>query len=313
MKLLSSILIGIFIGFLTLEPLFSQSIPQDKRPPKIESLRSDLDALSADSTIDEKDKLALINHYKAAIQFLQNAEQSKAQTETYNAEVDDSPDKTKDWLAKLELLESKKKTDTPIALPEDTSNLQKIIDTKSDELEALTERRSFLANEISQSNTRPIEISTRTREIQMRLSQLKEFFDQPTASNSAKQTAQNRELLSEEYALEAEDQMLKAEQKSIDVNLARFEAELNYRNQDWEIKSEELKNLKIEQSKLNQSEAQKTLSNIRKFNFPNNPDLAEATTNLEELIKEYEASVNQRNQIDDFYNAIVQKLKKITA
>jgi len=313
MKILTSILICIFIGLVTLEPLFSQSLPQDKPPPQIEFLRSKLDALSADSTIDEKDKLVLINHYKAAIQFLQNAEQSKAQTETYNAEVDDSPDETKKWLAKLELLESKKKTDTPIALPEDTSNLQKIIDTKSDELEALTERRSFLANEISQSNTRPIEIGTRTREIQMRLSQLKEFFDQPAANDSAKQTAQNQELLSEKYALEAEDQMLKAEQKSIDVNLARFEAELNYQNQDWEIKSEELKNLKIEQSKLNQSEAQKTLSNIRKFNFPNNPDLAEATSNLEELIKEYEASVNQRNQIDDFYNAIVQKLKKITS
>ena len=129
MKLLSSILIGIFISFLTVEPLYSQSTPQDARPPQIESLQSKLDALNADSTIEEKDKLALIKHYKAAIQFLQNAEQSKAQTETFNAEVKNSPGETKDWISKLEELESKKKTDAPIVLPEDASNLQKIIDT----------------------------------------------------------------------------------------------------------------------------------------------------------------------------------------
>ena len=312
MKLLSSILIGIFISFLTVEPLYSQSTPQDARPPQIESLQSKLDALNADSTIEEKDKLALIKHYKAAIQFRQNAEQSKAQTETFNAEVKNSPGETKDWLSKLEELESEKKTDAPIVLPEDASNLQKIIDTRSDELETLTERKSYLANEISQSNTRPIEISTRLREIQTRQSQLKEFLDQPAASDSAQQTAQNLEFSSERYALTTEEEMLVAEQKSIPVNLARFEAELNFQNQAWDIDSEKLKNLKVEQSKINQSEAQKTLSNIKKFNFPNNPDLVEATTNLEALIEEYELSVNQRNQIDDFYRAIVQKLKKIT-
>lgn len=312
MNHLPAILIAIVFGLLPLDSLFSQSISQDAAPPQIEFIQSQRTALNADSSIDEQEKSVLINHYKAAIQFLQNAEQSKAQTEKFNAEAKSSPEKTKKWLADLDLLESKKKTDTPISLPEDASNLQKIIDTRSDELETLTERKSYLANEIGRSKTRPIEIRTRLLEIQTRQSQLNESLLQPAASDSAQQTAQNLEFSSERYALTTEEKMLAAEQKSIPVNLARFEAELNYKNQAWDIDFKILENLKIEQSKINQSEAQKTLFNIQKFNFPNNPDLVEATTNLEALIKEYELAVNQRNQIDDFYRAIDQKLKKIT-
>ena len=207
-------------------------------------------------------------------------------------------------------MNQKKKNTALPTLPEDTGKLQKLIDTQSDALKILTQTRSDLADRVSQINARPFEISKRLSEIKKRQSELKEFFNQPAASDSAQQTAQNLELLSERYALTTENAMLLAEEKSIPDRLATFEAELNYQNEVWNVESKNLKNLRIEQAKINQSEAQKTISTIKTFNFPNNPDLVEAAANLEELIKQYETSVNQRNQVAEFDAAIIEKTGK---
>ena len=309
----SIILFAISLGLLTVDPLFSQAISQDTPPPQIKLVQSKLDAINADATIGEKEKLVLTNHYNAAIQFLQNAEKSKTQTETYNKALTESPTKIKSWQTELEQFESKEKNTALPTLPEDTGKLQKLIDTQSDALKILTQTRSDLADRVSQINARPFEISKRLSEIKKRQSELKEFFNQPAASDSAQQTAQNLELLSERYALTTENAMLLAEEKSIPDRLATFEAELNYQNEVWNVESKNLKNLRIEQAKINQSEAQKTISTIKTFNFPNNPDLVEAAANLEELIKQYETSVNQRNQVAEFDAAIIEKLEKITA
>ncbi len=312
MNNLLTILIPIIFGFLSLDPLLGQVILEDTPPPQLEFIESKLSALNDDSTIDDKEKLVLTNHYNAAIQFLQNASKCEDLTTTYIDNLADAPGQTELWKTKLQKLELAEKTGEATPLPKDTSNLQKIIDAQNDELKELTQRKSELAEQLALIEKRPLQISTRLGEIQMRQSELKEFFNQTADSNSALQTAQNLELLSEKHAITAESTMLSTEQKSIPDKQANFEAELNFQNRLWENDSETLKKLRIEQVQINQSEAEKVISFVEKFKSTNNPDLIEAAASLKNLVAEDETSTNQRNQVAEFDAAIVSKLDKIT-
>ena len=312
MNHLLTILIPIIFGFLSLDPLLGQVILEDTPPPQLEFIESKLSALNDDSTIDDKEKLVLTNHYNATIQFLQNASKCEDLTTTYIDILADTPEQIESWKTQLQKLELAEKTGEATPLPKDTSNLQKIIDAQNDELKELTQRKSELAEQLALIEKRPLQISTRLSEIQMRQSELKELFNQTADSNSALQTAQNLELLSEKHAITAESTMLSTEQKSIPDKQANFEAELNFQNRLWENDSETLKKLRIEQVQINQSEAEKVISFVEKFKSTNNPDLIEATASLKNLVAEDETSTNQRNQVAEFDAAIVSKLDKIT-
>ena len=204
MNNLLTILIPIIFGFLSLDPLLGQVISEDTPPPQLEFIESKLSALNDDSTIDDKEKLVLTNHYNAAIQFLQNASKCEDLTTTYIDILANTPEDIESWKIDLQQLELAEKTGEATPLPKDIGNLQKIIDEQNDDLKKLTQRKSELAEQLALIEKRPLQISTRLGEIQMRQSELKELFNQTADSNSALQTAQTLELLSERHAITAE-------------------------------------------------------------------------------------------------------------
>lgn len=311
MNNLLTILISIAFGFFSLNSPLAQAAPQDADPPQLELIEAKLSALNNDSTINDKEKLVLKNHFNEAIRFIQNASISETKAAGYDKELKNALKGIGSWKIKLQQLEEIAKKGEAIALPKDTSDLQKIIDAQSDELKELTQRKSELIEQLALIEKRPLQISTRLSEIQIRQSELKELLNQTAAGNSPLQTAQNLEFLSEKYAITTESTMLFTEEKSISDRQANFEAELNYTDQLWDNNSETLKKLRIEQVQINQSEAEKVISFVENFKS-SNPDLIEAAANLQNLVAEDETSTNQRFQVAEFDAAIVSKLDKIT-
>lgn len=311
MNNLLTILIPIAFGFLSLNSPLAQATPQDSDPPQLELIEAKLSALNNDSTINDKEKLVLKNHFNEAIRFIQNASISEAKAAGYDKELKNALKEIGSWKIKLQQLEALEKKGEAIALSKDASDLQKIIDAQSEELKELTQRKSELIEQLALIEKRPLQISTRLSEIQIRQSEIKELLNQTAAGNSPLQTAQNLELRSEKHAITAESTMLSTEQKSISDRQANFEAELNYTDQLWENNSETLKKLRIEQVQINQSEAEKVISFVENFKSTN-PDLIEAAANLQNLVAEDETSTNQRFQVAEFDAAIVSKLDKIT-
>lgn len=311
MNNLLTILISITFGLLSLNSPLAQATPQDTVPPQLELIEAKLSALNNDSTINDKEKLVLKNHFNEAIRFIQNASISETKAASYDKELKNALKGIGSWKIKLQQFEAIAKKGDAIALPKDTSDLQKIIDAQSDELKELTQRKSELIEQLALIEKRPLQISTRLSEIQIRQSELKELLNQTASGNSPLQTAQNLELLSEKHAITTESTMLSTEQKSISDRQANFEAELNYTDQLWDNNSETLKKLRIEQVQINQSEAEKVISFVENFKS-SNPDLIEAAANLQNLVAEDETSTNQRFQVAEFDAAIVSKLDKIT-
>ncbi|MDA7923059.1 mechanosensitive ion channel [bacterium] len=311
MNTLLTILIPIAFGFLSLDPLLDQAISQDTDPPTLQLIKSKLSALE-NSPIDEKEKLALQSQYTEAEQFLQNALDSASEAEKHKKEQESALENIESWKTNLQQLEAQEKNGEAIALPKDISDLQKVIDVQSDAWKKLTEEKSELAKELALIEKKPLQISNRLSEIQIRQNELKELIKQTATGNSALETAQNLKLRSEQHALAAERKMLSTEDKSIPDRQANIEAKLNYKDRKCEIDSETLDNLRIEQVRINQSEAEKVISFVENFKSTNAPDLIEAAANLKELVAEDKTSTSQRYQVNEFDTAIGSKLKKIT-
>ncbi|MDB4357277.1 hypothetical protein N9Z11_01290, partial [Mariniblastus sp.] len=153
-------------------------------------IKSKLSALE-NSPIDEKEKLALQSQYTEAEQFLQNALDSASEAEKHKKEQESALENIESWKTNLQQLEAQEKNGEAIALPKDISDLQKVIDVQSDAWKKLTEEKSELAKELALIEKKPLQISNRLSEIQIRQNELKELIKQTATGNSALETAQN--------------------------------------------------------------------------------------------------------------------------
>jgi potassium efflux system protein len=183
---------------------------------KIADVEAGLEAIEADTGIEDAVKDLLRPKYKQAIDVLKEAADFSAKAAEYRELVSTGPERAEEFRDQLKALPSADSAAEVIAAgnPED---LQRDVDSRGAALKALGDELSKITSELTRAEGRPVAISGRLPEVQSELSEIGKELESPQLAADATSpgvVADHILLQARHSALLAEFEMLKQEQAS---------------------------------------------------------------------------------------------------